>query len=200
MVYLLLILLFVVPATISQADDIMPRIAARRALEFAEALATKRWEPVFYNQIGPEYWHPQGNESGLPGRVPDFVPKSIIDFEMDYRDYLATSIKTGRVFIGKSPWTMEGKKTIYCVELLYTVVAEITYEKIILYPAAKKMSDISAFCVDDSDGKLKFVEAYPFAVSFYRIPYFLEAWGKKFGKGSKINLDEVRGPLMKLIQ
>ncbi len=200
MVYLLLVLLLVCPAAISQADDPIARIASRRALEFAEAEATESWEKKFYEKIVPEYWHPQGNDSGLPARAPDFIPDAVINYDLQRRTFLTTTITEGRIFSGKSPWTMEGKETVYCVELIYTAVAEITYDKVILYPEARKMSDISAFCVDENDGKLKFVEAYPFAVSFYRIPYFLEAWGKKFGKGSKINLDEVRGPLMKLIQ
>jgi len=168
-------------------------LAAKRALEFADLFGSQREEKSWEEIYLPEYWHPLGNESGLSGRPPSFMPKVAIE----PGDYLYTKVSIGRITHGFTPWLLDGKQEIVLVELLFIAVARVE-DRISIFEAPRQLSQFHAMAIDAADGRWKFVDAFPNTENFYQIPYFLKAWEKIKGRGSIKNIAEVRDRLLAL--
>lgn len=168
-------------------------VAAERALEFAELFGSKSSEPDWKERYLVDYWHPQANESGLPGRQPSFMPR----LGTDPGDYLYTSVRVGSVRLGRTPWMLGGSQDVVMVELLFLAVAAVR-DEVQLYPQPRELSQYFAMAVDSVDGKWKYVDSFPNTADFYQIPYFLKAWERIKGKGSVKNITEVRDQLLAL--
>ena len=110
---------------------------------------------------------------------------------------MITKLEAGRVLVGVSPWVLEGKQSVYCVALIFTVVAQVE-SKIILYKTPVIRSQYYCMALDKVDKKWKFIESYPYHASFYQIPYFLQASERIMGQGVVKNLPEVRQKLLDL--
>lgn len=169
--------------------------AARRAGELARLFATQSSEPQWLEKIIPEYWHPLGNDSGLPARYPDFIP----DIDTTQGTFLFSQFVIGQVVSGTSPWILEGRETVYCVELIYSIVASVD-TVVTIYDRPKKRSEYYVMAMDKRDAKWKFIQAYPYRAGFYEISYFLKSWEKILGKGSVKNIPEVKQVLLDLVR
>lgn len=168
-------------------------LAARRALEFANSFGSQREEKSWEELYLPEYWHPLGNESGLSGRPPSFMPEVAVL----PGDYLYTTARIGRVTQGFTPWLLGGKSKIVLVELLFIAVAQVE-DRVTIFETPRQFSQFYAMAIDPADGRWKFLDAFPNTEDFYQIPYFLKAWEKIKGRGSVKNIAEVRDRLLAL--
>ena len=169
--------------------------ATKRAKEFADLFASQREEPAWMDSIIPEYWHPLGNDSGMPSRNPDFLPK----IDTPRGNFLFTKSEVGRVLSGKSPWILGGKETVWCVEILFTTVARIE-NQIEILKSPQIISQFFVMALDKKDNKWKNLDSYPDRTNFYEIPYFLKSWEKILGKGSVKNIPEVRQRLLDFVK
>jgi len=169
-------------------------LAANRALEFANLFGSLSEEKSWKDLYLPEYWHPLGNESGLSGRPPSFMP-SVATMP---GDYLYTSVSIGRVMQGFTPWLLDGKEKIVLVELLFVAVAQVE-DRVTIFESPKHLSQFYAMAIDHADGRWKYLDSFPNTEDFYQIPYFLKAWEKIKGKGSIKNIAEVRDRLLALV-
>lgn len=186
---LLFLLLFCLGLYAAPADP------AERALVLAGLFGSSGYDRGWDEHVIPEYWHPEGNESGLPGRYPDFLPR----YNRDPGIFLYSRLELGRVFSGTSPWILGGNQELRGVELLFTAVALVGDEvRLIEPPTVKRKFYVMA--VDQRDGKWKFVDSFPYGSGFFEIPYFLKAWEKIRGRNSVKNIPEVREKLLALVR
>jgi len=184
-----LIIVMVLAANIVHGID----LATERALEFARLFGSSGYDRNWRTAVLPEYWHPEGNDSGLPPRPPEFLPT----FPIESGLLLYTGLVSAREYTGKSRWLLSGRQEIRCVELIYTAVAEVD-DVVTIFPRPRQVTKFYAMAIDPADAKWKFLESYPYGLTLFEVPYFLKAWERIKGKGSVKNIEEVRARLLAL--
>lgn len=158
----------------------------KRAEEFATAWSQQRFESTWKTKIIPEYIHPDANDSGIKSRYPDFLQ----EIDLSSGIFLFSKMTIGNIKEGKSPFILQGKQDVVCVEIIYRIIADVG-EVTTVYTEPKTRSKYFVMAIDKIDNKWKYVDSYPYTAYFYTVPYFLKSWEKISGKESIKNIDQV---------
>jgi hypothetical protein len=158
----------------------------KRAEEIATAWSQQRYEESWKTKIIPEYIHSDTNDSGMQSRYPDFLQ----EIDLSGGIFLFSKMTIGNIKEGRSPFILQGIQDVVCVEIIYTVIAEVG-EVTTVYAEAKTRSKYFVMAIDKVDNKWKYVDSYPYKAYFYSVPYFFKRWEKISGKGSINNIDQI---------